>query len=540
MHMPERNPHPSTLPGFRGTRDPERSVTRSRSGRKKKWVKFEDVQPQDISNPTEDNFPRRCITQLPDGVSHIYFTGKELTNQDSMRVHGTFTTVFKVWKDIATLLTVPYDDTWSILSNARQFLPNIDSSHIKSGNARIAHLRTYLTFEANREDDITIAHVFILFMMGHLWFQTAKDPIPLGYLAAVNDLDSTAQYDWGSAILASLYRGLDTAVTTGGAITGFVQLLSYWFFEYCGVGHPIVKEEVKYLAYPRLRAWERGNRRKINDQAANLFIIGRYHIDHRTLETITWEPWFDSTMSETEDVTGEVRIFLDPPLSMSPHISPATLQEMRQAGFVDCEQFVVGEERVTYSSYWAEQTSEVGRMLTNSQRMGNLDLFGPSALKASITPVVVTSASVHSLSQDFSLLGEVEGPDLGWHMEWAGRRERLPISRLRDPPLMSSSYGAEELWYLTHGMRRLVLAESVRDAQRLQEVEDELAIARRKIDNIDHQLYAHDLQLRRGSDVRVVPLPPEGGARTRQRGSGPRTRGGSTSRRGRGTGDDYE
>ncbi|KAF6160109.1 hypothetical protein GIB67_018889 [Kingdonia uniflora] len=404
MQMPEGDPHPSTLHGFRGTRDLERSVTRLRSGRKKKWVEFEDVQPQDIPNPTEDNFPRRCITQLPDGVSYIYYTGKELTNRDSMRVHDTFTTVFKVWKHIATLpavrdavvnilgkfmdirlgnsdnrliqalterwwptthtfmfpcaeigvtpldftmLTslsidryptqVPYDDTWFILSNARQLFPNIDSSHIKSENASIAHLRTYLTVEANREDDITIARAFILFMMGYLWFHTAND--------------------------------------------------TYWFYEYCGVGHPIVKEKV----------------------------------------------------------TGEVRIPLDPPLSMSPHISPAALHEMRQAEFVDCEQFVIGEERETYASYWTKQTLKVGHMLKDSQRTGNLDLFGPSALRAGIIPMVVMSASVHSLSQDFSLPGEAEGPDLGWHMEWTGRRERLPTARLTDPPPMSSSYGAEEL-----------------------------------------------------------------------------------------------
>ncbi|KAF6154697.1 hypothetical protein GIB67_038666 [Kingdonia uniflora] len=296
MQMPEGDPHPSTLPGFRETRDPERSVTRSRSRRKKKRVEFEDVQPQDIPNPTEDNFPRRCITQLPDGFSHIYYTGKKLT---------------------------------------------------------------------------------------------------------------------------------------------------YWFYEYCEVDHPIVMDEVKYPAYPCLRAWERGNSRKTNDQAANLFIISRCHIDHRTVEMITWDPWFDSAVSETEDVlnakllsrkripllvlnenceyflgdrcwkqvTGEVRIPLDPPLSMSPHISLAALHEMRQAGFVDCEQFMVGVVRETYASYWARQISEVGHMLTDSQRMGNLDQFEPSALRAGITPVVVTSASVHSLSQDFSLPGEAEGPD---------------------------------------------------------------------------------------------------------------------------------
>ncbi|KAF6172803.1 hypothetical protein GIB67_034655 [Kingdonia uniflora] len=426
MHMPEGDPHPSTLPGFRGTRDPEHSVTRSRSRRKKKQVEFEDAQPQSIPNPTQENFPRRCITQLPDGVSHIYYTGKELT--------------------------VPYDGTWSILSNARQLLPKIDYSHINSGNVIIVHLRTYLTVADDQEDDITIAHDFIFFMMGHLWFQTAKDTVSLGYLVAVNDLDSAAQYNWGSAILASLYHGLDTAVTTGGAITRFMQLIPYWFKEYCGVGHPIVKEEV----------------------------------------------------------TGEVRIPLDLPLSMSPHISPVALHEMRQARFVDCEQFVVREERKTYASYWVEQTLEVGYMLTDSQRMGNQDLLGPSALRAGITPVVVTSASIYSLSQDFSLPGEAEGPDLG--------RALAP----------------------DHSMRRVVLAKSVRDAQRHQEVENELVIARRQIDSLDHQLYAHDLQLRRGRNVWVVLLPPGGGTRVRQRGSGPQTRGGSTSRRGRGTGDDSE
>ncbi|KAF6149521.1 hypothetical protein GIB67_003669 [Kingdonia uniflora] len=104
-------------------------------------------------------------------------------------------------------------------------------------------------------------------------------------------------------------------------------------------------------------------------------------------------------------------------------------------------------------------------------------------------------------------------------MEWIGQCERLLIAHLRDLPPMSSSYSAEELWHLTHGMRRLALAESAQGTQRLQEVEHELVIARRQINSIDHQLYAHDLQLRRGPDVRVVPLPPGGGARTRQRGS---------------------
>ncbi|KAF6171903.1 hypothetical protein GIB67_011800, partial [Kingdonia uniflora] len=197
-------------------------------------------------------------------------------------------------------IQVLYDDAWSILSNARQFLPNIESSNIKSANVNISHLRTYLTIAADQDDDITIARAFILFIMGHLWLQTANDTVPLGYLMAVTDLEDTGQYDWGSTILASMYHGLDTAVTTGGAITGFSQLLE--FYEYCGVGHPIFKEEVKLSAYPRLRTWERGNRKKKNDHAGNLFTLGKYLICHRTIETITWQPWLESAVSELDDV----------------------------------------------------------------------------------------------------------------------------------------------------------------------------------------------------------------------------------------------
>ncbi|KAF6141650.1 hypothetical protein GIB67_001202 [Kingdonia uniflora] len=62
---------------------------------------------------------------------------------------------------------------------------------------------------------------------------------------------------------------------------------------------------------------------------------------------------------------------------MPPYIIPAALHEIRQVGFLDCKQFGIGEERETYASYWAEQTLEVGHLLADFQRMGNIDLFGP-------------------------------------------------------------------------------------------------------------------------------------------------------------------
>ncbi|KAF6163490.1 hypothetical protein GIB67_029339 [Kingdonia uniflora] len=321
---------------------------------------------------------------------------------------------------------VSYDDAWSVLSNARQLLPNIKSSNIKSENVNISHLMTYLTITGDREDDITIAHAFIFFMMGHLWFQTANNVVLLGYLAAVADLNEVAEYDWGYAIIASMYHGLDTA---------------YWFYEYYGVGHPIVKEEV------------------------------------------------DTTLT-----TGLLRR------------SPGDLN-------------------------W----------ILRFPKDGEYRSARTHCTHGRITPVVVTLAPVHSLSQDFSLPGEPERSDPGWHMEWTGRREMFLIHCLRNPPPMSASYSADELWYLTYGMRRFCLAESAWDAQRIQKLTDKNATLRRHMDSVDDQLYSHDLHLRRGRDVRVVPLPPGGGARTRQgnRRLGPRTKGGGTSRRGRGTGDDF-
>ncbi|KAF6163349.1 hypothetical protein GIB67_025213 [Kingdonia uniflora] len=158
MHMPEGEAHPSTLPGFRVTRDSEQTVTRSRSERKKKRVEFKDVQ-QPIPNPPQENYPQRFITQLLDDVNHIYYTGKELT---------------------------------------------------------------------------------------------------------------VVQYDWGFAIRVSLYHGLNTAVTAGGAITGFSQLLEYWFYVYCGVGQPIVKERLSFRPIRASKHERGGTRRKTNDQDLHL------------------------------------------------------------------------------------------------------------------------------------------------------------------------------------------------------------------------------------------------------------------------------
>ncbi|KAF6138231.1 hypothetical protein GIB67_011071 [Kingdonia uniflora] len=94
--------------------------------------------------------------------------------------------------------------------------------------------------------------------------------------------------------VGSLLIRIVNAVTSSGG--------RYWLYEYCGVGHPIVSNTLKMTSYPRLKAWEKGNRKKTNNQAENLFTISRYLIDHRTIESINWHPWDTFTALELDDV----------------------------------------------------------------------------------------------------------------------------------------------------------------------------------------------------------------------------------------------
>ncbi|KAF6149240.1 hypothetical protein GIB67_026096 [Kingdonia uniflora] len=94
-------------------------------------------------------------------------------------------------------------------------------------------------------------------------------------------------------------------------------------------------------------------------------------------------------------------------------------------------------------------------------------------------------------------------------------------------------YLRDRCWRQLTGEARIPLdppLKSAQDAQRLKELTDKNVTLRRRLDSVDDQLYTHDLHMRRGRDVRVVPLPPGGGAKTGQSRSGPRTRGGGTSR----------
>ncbi|KAF6157341.1 hypothetical protein GIB67_004279, partial [Kingdonia uniflora] len=174
-------------------------------------------------------------------------------------------------------------------------------------------------------------------------------------------------------------------VMTGDAITGFSQLFEYWFYEYCGVGHPIVKEALKITLYPCLKAWEKGNMKKTNDQAGNLFTIARYLIGHWTNVSINWQPWGTSVALQLNNVF--------------------------TASYLSRKRMSLQVPNGNYEYYMGNRCWRV--------------------LKASITPVVVISVEVHRLSPDFTLPNlERARAKPGVDMDCGQRRRKaIPINR---------------------------------------------------------------------------------------------------------------
>jgi hypothetical protein len=80
------------------------------------------------------------------------------------------------------------------------------------------------------EEETVYEHVraFLFYYIGQCFFKTAGSHIRLGWLRCVLDLDQMHTYDWGGAILAHLYLGLDLAVravSAHGSLSGFVVTL---------------------------------------------------------------------------------------------------------------------------------------------------------------------------------------------------------------------------------------------------------------------------------------------------------------------------
>ena len=58
-------------------------------------------------------------------------------------------------------------------------------------------------------DPFIVARAFLFYTIGCVFFPNANSMILIGWLPFIEHVDKVGSYDWGSAILARIYYGLD-------------------------------------------------------------------------------------------------------------------------------------------------------------------------------------------------------------------------------------------------------------------------------------------------------------------------------------------
>ncbi|KAF6166456.1 hypothetical protein GIB67_038193 [Kingdonia uniflora] len=151
-------------------------------------------------------------------------------------------------------LELPYDDKYSRFEEAEAMFPRITANDIRYGNINLTYLKTWRdtlnpqTNSYNQDMDLVYARAFIAYIIGNIFFSNASTSPPVAYLTALTDhhILGASRFDWGTLIMAALYRGLDEVSILKSrkgkrSITVFYALLKFWFFEYYRVRMYLVK-----------------------------------------------------------------------------------------------------------------------------------------------------------------------------------------------------------------------------------------------------------------------------------------------------------
>nr|CAN68701.1 hypothetical protein VITISV_026014 [Vitis vinifera] len=117
---------------------------------------------------------------------------------------------------------------------------------IRGASLTICFITTHFSHLPPRVvDEVTLqrrARAYLLLLVGGSLFLDKKGVyIQLAILPMLTDFDETAQYSWGSATLAHLYRELcQASLNSVETITGPLQLLQLWSWERLHVGRPSI------------------------------------------------------------------------------------------------------------------------------------------------------------------------------------------------------------------------------------------------------------------------------------------------------------
>lgn len=100
-----------------------------------------------------------------------------------------------------------------MLSTLDALLPGfLPAREVRNGALTLPQLEQYMEelYAANSSaNHRIIVRAFVMYLVGALWFPTARGTVNIGWLLYLQDVDVIQGFDWGSAILARIYLCLD-------------------------------------------------------------------------------------------------------------------------------------------------------------------------------------------------------------------------------------------------------------------------------------------------------------------------------------------
>ncbi|KAI3960952.1 hypothetical protein MKW98_019153, partial [Papaver atlanticum] len=197
---------------------------------------------------------------------------------------------------------------------------------LKSRGLRLSYLRAYIVGREGKDNTECwkdMLRCFLLWLIGQVLYGESSGVVYCGWYEAVQNLDKFDSYDWGTAIMARLYRSLDECSRGSKSFSGMWMILEYWFYSYFQTCTPSLDEEQipSVNVWPRIELYNRVNRSDTQcDIGKHSFQLARQQIDLRTAESTIWMPWANSSFREVECIVvsrrlSQCRVFLyDPEL----------------------------------------------------------------------------------------------------------------------------------------------------------------------------------------------------------------------------------
>ena len=208
---------------------------------------------------------------------------------------------------------LPYDDgRWRDRALVHDLLPHLDvsaTSYQAEGAIRVSAIRAAMDRILEHysvDDDLELARLFVLYLMGNLFFSSSSSSVPVGFFAVAAEInaDGAILYDWGTPILAYLYRCLDmqcTITDSQVSLFGFWELLQYWYFEYSRNFHFITRIADPSTFFPRICFWTADNRGPRDNESRHVFPVAHNQIELRMYrDQILWHPFEQSTSIDLE------------------------------------------------------------------------------------------------------------------------------------------------------------------------------------------------------------------------------------------------